>query len=334
MSGRRVAKMIGLALHQAERAAAFADRSFRRALLLARSRTNEERESAHWSRPGKNKVLTWQDHPVIRQNINRRVSGDPSVNWLEFFAREFGGHDLTRALNLGCGRGDLEAHAFSLGLVKSFHSLDLSEGAVAAARERLRGLPVEFERMDLNRLRLEAGAYDVVFAASSLHHLLDLEHVLDEARRGLRDGGLLVFNEYVGPSRFQWTDEQLRIVNELLRGLAPRYRKNLWRGWGLKRRAYRAALDERNRDSPFEAARSEEILPLTAARYEIVMKRDYGGAVLHPLLDGIAGNFCAERALDVELLRRLAELEEELERAGTIASDFTVVVARKRRGHG
>ncbi len=329
MNSGRASKIIGLALHQAQRAAAFADRSYRRALFRAQGAA-EEREAAHWSRPGKNQVLTWQDHPAVRAHINRRVSGDPSVNWLEFVAREFGGAGFARALNLGCGFGDLEAHAFSLGLVKRFHSLDISDKAVAAARERLRGLPVEFEIMDINRLRVQAGAYDVVFAASSLHHLTELEHVLDEARRGLRDGGLLVFNEYVGPSRFQWRDEQLKIVNELLAGLPRQYRRNLWKGWGVKQRAYRAPLDARDRNSPFEAARSGEIVPLTAARYEIVMQRDYGGALLHPLLDGIAGNFSPDRGEDVMLLGRLMEREEELERAGTIASDFTVIVARKR----
>ena len=93
---------------------------------------------------------------------------------------------------------------------------------------------------------------------------------------------------------------------------------------------YRAPLDATSRDSPFEAARSAEIVEQVRARFEIVMQRDYGGAILHPLLDGIAGNFAPEREDDVRLLQRLAALELELERAGRIGSDFTMIAARKR----
>lgn len=325
MSSQDKAKKIGrMAWHQVERARAFLDRRWRRWLLEG---DRLEREAGHWSRRKQGEIVTWQDHPVIRAHINFRVSGDPVVNWLEDFGRRFGGgFDL--ALNLGCGFGDLEAHAFGLGLVREFHSLDLSATALAAAGKKLQGLPVRFEQCDLNQVVLPAGAYDVVFAASSLHHLLRLEHVLDQVRSGLRPGGLLVFDEYVGPSRFQWEETQLRAVNELLSALPGRYRRDL-RGGGKKRRIYRPAQDETNRDSPFEAIRSAEILPLVRERFTVVAERGYGGAILHPLLDGIAGNFQLERAEDVDLLTRLAGLEERLEEAGVIRSDFTVMVARK-----
>lgn len=322
-------KVAGLAWHQLEKAWAFLDRAAQRTTIKLRGQGADEREAAHWSRPGGAAILSWQDHPVIRAHINRRVSGDPEVNWLSFFAREFGNAGFESALNLGCGFGDLEAHAFALGLVKKFYSLDLSAGAIAAARERLRGRSVEFEVTDINQLELEPEAYDAVFASSSLHHLVRLERVLDEVRKGLKPGGLFVFNEYVGPSRMQWQEEQLRIVNELLAALAPRYRRNLRKGYGYKRRVYRPPLDERDRNSPFEAARSAEIVPLTFQRYDIVIKRDYGGALLHPLLDGIAGNFM-DNPKDAGLLQRLARLEEELEGAGIIGSDFTMIVARPR----
>jgi len=325
----RAGKIARVAFHQVERLAAFSDLMIRRAALYARGKDAGEREARHWSAQAR--AHTWQEHPVIRDHINTRVSGEPGVNWLGFFAREFGpSRGFERALNLGCGKGDLEVHAFSIGLGKSFTSIDVSKKAIAIARERLGGFPVDFRLLDANRMRLEPGAYDAVFAASILHHFIELEHVLDQVALCLKPRGFFVFDEYVGPSRFQWKPEQLRIINELLAALAPRYRRDLRRGLGrIKNKVFQSPLDETSRDSPFEAARSEEILPLAGERFEIVIKRDYGGAILHPLLDSIVGNFSPESHEDVSLIKRLALLEEELERAGVVGSDFTVVVAGK-----
>jgi glycosyltransferase involved in cell wall biosynthesis/SAM-dependent methyltransferase len=324
------AKLWRLAAHQLDRGAAAVDHAVLRLTRRLRPRSESEREADHWARARPAEVLTWQDHPLIQAHINRLVSGDPAANWLEHFFRAGappGGFE--RALNLGCGQGGLEAHALSRGAVRRFHSLDLSPAAVAAARKLLAGQPVEFEIVDINRIELAPEQYDVVFAASSLHHFIALEHVFDQVRAALRPGGWLVFDEYVGPARLQWRDAQLDAVNALLAALPARYRRDRRSAWRVKRRLYRPPLDERNRDSPFEAARSEEILPLTAERFTIVSRRDYGGAVLHPLLDGIAGNFHGERVEDVALLRRLAALDLDLMRRGVLASDFTTVIARK-----
>lgn len=287
------------------------------------------REAAHWSRGPSFRVMIWQDHPLVRAYINRRVSGAPGVNWLAWFGRSFG-VGFERALDLGCGFGDLEEHALSLGLARSFHAIDISEPALAVARSRLAGRPVSFELADLNRVSLPASAYDAVFAASSLHHLTNLEGLLDEVEKSLRPGGFLVFDEFVGPSRFQWTEKQLAVVNEILAALPGRFKKRLRLGFGRKRRVRRAPLDGSGLDSPFEAARSSEILLLAEERFELAARRDYGGALLHPLLEGIAGNFVPGRGPDDKLLGELCELELELERAGALGSDFTVVAARKR----
>jgi hypothetical protein len=58
--------------------------------------------------------------------------------------------------------------------------------------------------------------------------------------------------------------------------------------------------------------------------------RPYGGAILHMLLSGIAGNFSSEKPEDVEMLNGFSVLERELEDAGEVQSDFTVIVGRPK----
>jgi hypothetical protein len=64
----------------------------------------------------------------------------------------------------------------------------------------------------------------------------------------------------------------------------------------------------------------------------IVEVRPLGGALLHFLLDDIAGNFNPERREDSRLLEMLFEVEDALTEAGILKNDFAVIVARKDPG--
>ena len=82
---------------------------------------------------------------------------------------------------------------------------------------------------------------------------------------------------------------------------------------------------------PSEAIRSSEIVPQLAMYFDILEYRPYGGALLHMLLSGIAGNFDPNDPKDVALLEMLALLEETLETSGVIQPEFAVIVARPKR---
>lgn len=52
-----------------------------------------------------------------------------------------------------------------------------------------------------------------------LHHITNLEHLLEQVRIALCPGGLFVVLEYVGPSRFQWSDKVDYLMNRMLAAL-------------------------------------------------------------------------------------------------------------------
>lgn len=80
---------------------------------------------------------------------------------------------------------------------------------------------------------------------------------------------------------------------------------------------------------PSEAIRSNEI-PEVLNRYLPIMRRfDYGGTILHLLLEHIVGNFSVKSEKDLAILRLLALLEEILIENHILHSDFTVLVAQK-----
>jgi len=162
----------------------------------------------------------------------------------------------------------------------------------------------------------------------ALHHFEQLEHIFTQIHEALEPGGVFVYNEYVGPSRFQWTDLQLTLINRFRACLPPALR--MTREGKPAPLITRPDLDRFIQTEPFEAIRSEEILPLTRKHFNIIDQRDYGGTLLHMLFHGIMGNFDEENEDHVALIRILCTMERAMMETGILPSDFTVVAARRR----
>ena len=289
----------------------------------ARSRQHAEHALRHWA-----------SHPVTAAEINRAVSGDPQVGWMEHLKRRHFVRSGRRGLSLGCGGGAAVVDAALLDIVDVMEGLDLSPGAVAVAQERAatQGVAhrVRFAVADLNRPALQ-GPYDLVMFEQSLHHIDALDAVLDECARVLAPGGLFVINEYVGADRFQWSDEAERLMNELLQRLPPGHRIDPDSG-AAKLAMQRSTPEQVVAVDPSEAIHSSAILAACEARFELVERKDFGGTLLQFMLAGISANFEPGDERDVALLRLMALLEAELVRAGALASDFVFAVYRRRGG--
>lgn len=77
----------------------------------------------------------WNDLKVVRDVLNRRVSGDPERTWSEHFA-ERAGRPFKRALILNCGNGHVERGLVSDGLVEEAVGIDYSHDLLDQARRR------------------------------------------------------------------------------------------------------------------------------------------------------------------------------------------------------
>ena len=280
-------------------------------------------------------ATNWLESPLVQQLVvHPAFHGQQSpLNWLDAIAAQHFPRPVPRAVSLGCGDGGLERQAAELGVADKLLGLDLSPDAVAVAQQHAAdaglGQRIAYAVCDLDRLTLQPGSCDAVLAAMSLHHVRELERVLDQVRAALRPGGLLVLNEYVGPSRLQWTLRQLALANLLLAIMPLRLRRGIETS-GFKWAVWRPPLRTLRRDDPSEAVRAAEIPALVAQRFEVVQRIDYGGAVFLPLLQGIAGNLDQSRELDQRIVRRVAWLERTGMRDGWLNSDFSVIVATAR----
>lgn len=262
-----------------------------------------ERAAEWWSDPDRNVPGTqWLQIPGAQENMNRRATGDPEMDWvthsaglLAQFAKPI------KALSLGCGFGVIERVLRRCDYCQLIHGVDVAEGAIEGARkaaqeEGLDGLT--YEVADLNTAKLPKETYDVVYVHAALHHVFQLEHLLDQIKQTLKPGGLFVVNEYIGPSQMQFPRRDLELADAFLNAIPERYRSGP-RFKGIKKEGLRLSLDEMNSSDPSESIRANEIVPLTASRFEVRHFSYIGGTLLFLIFSEISGNF---KENDVEIM--------------------------------
>ena len=169
-----------------------------------------------------------------------------------------------------------------------------------------------------------ATTLDAIFTHSSLHAVEALEGVVATVRRALKPSGVFHLNEFVGPSRFQWIDAQVRLINAFLDTLPDRL---LQTPGGRKPPVQRPTVDHMLAAHPTQAVRSSEIREVLTRHFEIIEERPVGGTLLHMGLSDIAQNFDEENPEDVAHLERFFDLEDHVLTGGTLGSDFTVITA-------
>ena len=277
------------------------------------------------------KLLSWDSHPVTQQYILRRITGDPHEHWLEFVRRRFRPDGGLKGLSLGCGFGDVERYALRIGLCASLDACDLSSEALAVAEHEATQMGVaerlHYFECDLNKDTLGSHAYDICFGSAAIHHVENLSHVFSEIRRALKPDGLLVLMEYVGPSRFQWSDTVQSLLTTLLHVLPENHRRSLRHPGVTKNTIERPSIETVTTADPSEAVRSAEILPELERQFAIEYQADFGGTLLQFLLADIVGNFKVDDPRDCALLELLTLFEETLIVRRVIPSDFVMLVA-------
>lgn len=285
-------------------------------------------------KPRQIRASTWWMIPAVQKRWNRLVSGEENVTFREYFCSVYlSGRRNLRGLTLGCGEGQKVLHWARTGLFQQIEAYDISPQRLEKARIMAQeaGLQnvIDYKAGDVNQLDLPENQYDVIFIEHALHHFSPLEPLLERINRWLAPDGCFIFDEYVGPSRFQWTENQLRLANAVRSLIPERFRSHIIDGRTDKRLIRPSRLSMILKD-PSEAVQSADILPLARRIFKEIEIRGYGGAVLHLVLDGIAHHFVSEDPDALACLQFLFQIEDFLTQTGQVQDDFAVGIYRKQ----
>lgn len=303
---------------------------------MGKSQTSEfwDKEAGTWEL---GRGIHWTEHLAVQERFNQKIGGhvhrDLFLYLTEFLQEQGLNLPLDRALTLGCGAGEFERKLAGYEICRKHDGYDISGESIRLAKvkageEELSGL--SYEVRDIDNISLPTSCYDLVFGIQSVHHFLELEHIFSEVRKTLKPGGFFILHEFIGPTRFQWSDRQLEIVNGILGFLPDRYCVNRKEGGSLIRKVGRPSIREMENADPSEAIRSGDIMNVLPDYFEISEFKKLGGTVLQLLLEGITGNFDYDKPEDMRFIRIFFKIEDLMMDLGEIPSDFAVIIAKKQ----
>ncbi len=220
------------------------------------------------------------------------------------------------ALSVGAGNCDLEVELASKVPRVRMDCLDLNQTMLDRGREQAGKLGVEdrvrFLAGDFNHIKLEQ-VYDVVIFNQSLHHVTELETLLDEVQQKLKPGGKILVSDMIGRNGHVRWPVALHWIWQFWRELPPSYRYN------QMYRCYEEFYVDRDCSGiGFEGIRAEDILPELLKRFEFEFFFGFGN-VIDPFIDRVFGpNFDAGKEWDRNFIDRVHAKDQELIDGGEI----------------
>jgi SAM-dependent methyltransferase len=203
----------------------------------------------------------WWHSRELKAYVNGRIS--PAGGVAGELAARLAGRRLGRGISIGCGSGGKELELVRAGLVERFELYELSEVRCALGREAAAAAGLG-DRLTFHAADAFARPHapcDLVYWDHALHHMLDVRKALDWSVAALAPGGLLVINDYVGPTRLQWTPAEVRLARAYMAAAAPHLA-------GARPVGYKIPLLSRWRMAvrdPSEAPQSDRILAAARA---------------------------------------------------------------------
>ena len=246
----------------------------------------------------------------------RALTGDPQRSALA----EFAAHGpFAQAVLIGGEEEDEAEEWLRVNGSQRLDVVDANPSRLERLRQRLApfGDRVRCEQQDLNFLALAPAHYDAVLLANGVNRVINLEFLFDEIAQALRPGGLLWLLSYTGERRHAYAPARLALVNEALQRVPLRFR--------FDDPALIEAADP-TKLAPLRAVRSDEIVALAKARFDLLEERF--AARLFPLLLHI--DVPALERQSPALLEELFQHEQALATNPAATPCSSLLVLRKR----
>ncbi len=271
---------------------------------------------------------------LYRHAVAKPTTGSEDGWIIDKLAADFMTPPVEKILAIGVGMAWVEEHLVAHGHARHITAYEMSTTAIEAARERVRDKEyasrLDLRTGDVLEENLPTGEYDVVFVQAAIHHFDRIEEMFQLMHRVLKPGGLLMYDEYVGPDHHMYEPEVMAVLNAINACLAPQYR------WNVLTNETREAIPEPNLEfmmqhDPSEGVHASRILPLTYQYFDVLHRGDFGCTVIRPFFTGILPNFNWEDPKDQTVARLIVLLEQMLTRHGVLPHHHTNVVARRRK---
>lgn len=289
----------------------------------------EEAIRSYWNKRQiehtKGTVRYWYQHPqTLRHYRDQVVLSDKPLQYKPiycFLDNFYGRGQIDKAVSIGCGSGHKEITLVEDNIVNRFDLFELSDSVIEQGQKEAarKGVcdRVSFRRENVFNTIGDQGKYfekyDLVHWDNSLHHMFDVADAIQWSVNALRKGGMLVIDDYMGPSYMQ--------VGEKERSFADAVRSNLPEKYLINPADGEVSLKSPNipkqrflDTDPSEMADSGNILGALKQTCTGVNIKLGGGVLFFLGLRPLFGNFDPGLGEDARLLGELLEMDKQYTR--------------------
>jgi lipopolysaccharide transport system ATP-binding protein len=257
---------------------------------------------------------SWWDSPVVMDQIETIITGDPEMSFYNYLKSEYSIAHLRRGLCIGGKIRGLEDNFIKYGTCRSFDSVHDAD---------------ELERLPQLIRGFNAGQYDLLLCVDLLSHIGNLESFLEDVKEILQDEGLIIALEYTGPAHVRWTEKETNVADMILKGFNN---QDDWMSFP------EALLEKTTILSPDEihektAASSDIVIPLLGKLFDVVAVRYFGGPLYDLILNRVLNRLDQTHEKDVVLLKTIMQCERVLIQNGILESCYAMIIAKKRSSH-
>jgi len=223
----------------------------------------------------------WWNHKVIREFIQKIITGDAQVSWYTSKIRH---HRIPfgRVLTFGDGYGMAAEAQLTRRNTTEIINLNISRGEGKRFNERMKALnldiPCNFIQADANTFDFSSlGDFDTIIDVGAFHHFENFERIFPELNTILKPDGIMFVDEFIGPSRLKFEEPVIETINELLASLPQELI------------ACRKPVDQRDffnlyhyGSDPSESIRSGDLQHHLLEHFQPIEETFYGGSLLLP----------------------------------------------------
>lgn len=247
------------------------------------------------------------NHPLLLAYKARMLGGKTQTShyadWTDFLLKEFGPRKSCYSLGIGMGR--VENYLINAAFCRTFNTMELAANAVASAKSRTPELNATTG--DLNFLELPKNAYDFILCHGVMHHLINIEHVMDQVNNALTDDGIFLIYEYIGPNRWQFPESTMHFLERN----GPDSQLVVPKEWEV---------------GGFESVRSADIAEVFQQTFgSTIVKEVYLGGAYFPFVT------CA-KAPGEGAMRKIVALDEAVTVGRELPPCYMMAIARKTSG--
>lgn len=253
--------------------------------------------------------------PMVRKRWNKIITGDETIGYEKYVNEKYlFGKTGLKMLSVGCGTGGRERVFALFDSIEKIDAIDLAELQLIEARSLAKEQnisKINYFVADFLKYPFNESHYDIILFHSSLHHFSHIDRLITERIIPLLNkDGLLIIHEYTGPDRLQWTDEQLKEVNRLLKTIPAEYRRR-YGSKAIKKKVYRPGLLRMKLIDPSEAIDSSAILPSLNKNCKMLEEKALGWNIIHLLLKDISHHYIEADTTAAGILEKLFIAEDD-----------------------